>query len=614
MRLSVWLSAVLTLAPSLRADDPELAKARETLIPDLVGLLRHPLYYGHSIKRSPGGWAKDTLVLIGEPAVPALIKALQTDNDYIRTGAAEALAGLKEAKATRDIKSAYLAAKEPWAKSMLLRSLAIVGREEAVDFMLQAIDPDDLQSLRSLLYQLGETKSPRAIPTLSRYYRMSFDSSKFDGLTPASAASLALSNIGRPALPMLRQDLSSPDKEVRLQAANTILGMDDEAALPDALSILKRAKDFPGVSTGWASWLKHKEMRVAVIEMIRTGNLETKASAVSMLRSPNHLTSENQDALGRLLSENCRNEEGENRKERRYLLIGLADLVNMRSPEGRSRLRKAIEWMIGDGGFSPQDVAPLVEVLAQAPDQDALPLLLKLSQVKGEATYTFLYFGSSTQAEAASGCARLGDPAFRKLTALWKQGLVDSNAYTMALIELEDTKSIPLLVAAVNSSDKSVREYSISSLARMEDPRVDPALRELLQNPDTKAYAAKALMRRGDEAYIREAAKTEVGYEFETAVGKAPTKLLEELLKAGSPSARTACTFELVKRNHPAGIQAAYELARDADGKDDDDKLADEIDDVENTDVLRRCLTVKSVHIRAVAYQKLKELLATDNS
>ncbi|MEQ1936479.1 MAG: HEAT repeat domain-containing protein, partial [Fimbriimonadaceae bacterium] len=273
-----------TLIPQSATADADLVKAREALIPELITLLITPQYGHHYV--SEAAWARETLVAIGDPAVPALIEALKSEDQDVRDAATDALRDLKVKRAVPALKSAFFTTKDQFVRGQILETVAKLDGGLAVDFVIQALDPDNLSSIYSAIYALGETKDPRAIPTLERYL-LSPDVPKGDPdrISITRQAAFALSELGAHGLRSLAAAYSSDNQVVREEAADAILGMRELEAVPLVLRVLQGAKDLKDpIGSVWGI-SDHKAISNAVWAMLESSDLKIRVGATQALEN-----------------------------------------------------------------------------------------------------------------------------------------------------------------------------------------------------------------------------------------------------------------------------------------------------------------------------------------
>lgn len=615
-----------------KVEDPDLVNARKTLIPDLIAALREPAYYseapfgvGSNMVRtgtfsmdSPAMpdnmWIGSALRAIGKPAVPALIKALESDNEQVLEEVTEVLRHLKAKESLPALKAAYIRVTKPFPKLQLLATLAEVGRTDAFDFVLQALDKDNVAQV---LDCLGDTKDPRAIATLEKYLFQG-DANDLKNLVGLDrTAAFALVTIGKPALPLLTRAYHSSNKRLRIQIGDALGHAEDPAFIPLLLEALESPEALAGqVDVGG---LRHKPVMDSALAMLASNELPRQLVAV---RAMEYSSLDQKRGFSRYLLAACKTAPGDDPKSRKELLQRLADLVrseNFQQPN--PAIRTAIEWMIGPGGYATWEVAPLVDTYSNHPEPGSLDLLLRLAQMKtpireSDDGLSFRErMSMSIESAAAAGIGRLGRPAIEKLRDLLDAGKVPGDIYCLAIAYCNDKGALNLFLDAVASPNEVLAEYGLRSLAEVDlTPEIEALLLKHVKDPRKRLSEAamETLIELGHKDSIRSFVRSNtLTWSFKSIIGSLDTDFLKELFPIAKISVKSPIAAELVNRNEPGSKEMFIALARAVKPQQSD--VAEALVSVNaKEELFRKCLTVKSTYVRSVAYLRLSRLLQGD--
>ncbi|MEQ1934216.1 MAG: hypothetical protein ABL962_10130, partial [Fimbriimonadaceae bacterium] len=311
--------------------------------------------------------------------------------------------------------------------------------------------------------------------------------------------------------------------------------------------------------------------------------------------------------LERVLVDSCRTYPGDQVDLRRRLIRNLAEIIQSVRDKARSpAIRRAIEWMLQSKLYKLDEIAPLVETFCEEPHAIDADFLMQLALLRSpDEKYRF---ETAIEVEAAIALGKIGEPQIRKLREHWKKGAIKDYTYACAFLGTEDPKAFPWMQEALESKDKTLRDYAINALACVRDGRAEPILLKLITDPDLKDDVIDSLLELGNKETIKlESREEHVSWRFAFALKNAGETMVEDVLKNGSPRARIAAAELKMERKQPGGIETIVEIAKAA--KDLDDLASQAIEYSDNEELLRKCLKVNSLQVRATAFRALKKLL-----
>jgi len=201
--------------------------------------------------------AANALVQIGKPAVPALIETLTNPSERVRIAACTALGQIRDASAAH----ALIACLDKRDISKVAANALVQIGKPAVPALIEALKSENDFVRRAACIALGQIGDPAAVSELAKCLQDSVidiriaacsalgqirDASAahaliacLDDLDISEAAANALVQIGKPAVPVLTRALTSSKNNMR-SAACTVLGkIRDTAAVPVLIQCLK---------------------------------------------------------------------------------------------------------------------------------------------------------------------------------------------------------------------------------------------------------------------------------------------------------------------------------------------------------------------------------------
>ncbi len=192
-------------------------------VPDLIQ------YFEDQGKKDVRRAAAEALGKIGAPAVPALIQALQDEDEDVRRAAAWALGQIGDRQAVPALIQALQDENEDVRRAAAL-SLGKIGAP-AVPALLQALQDEDEDVRRAAVSVLRQIGDPQAVPPL-------LQALQHENKDVRRVAVWALGEIGVPAVPALIQALRNEDEDVR-RPAGVALWKIGAPAVPALLQALR---------------------------------------------------------------------------------------------------------------------------------------------------------------------------------------------------------------------------------------------------------------------------------------------------------------------------------------------------------------------------------------
>jgi HEAT repeat protein len=234
------IQELYSLWPQSRARAMEWLGALGEAAVDAIPFLIEMLGDENQVKKAPesrtlylGDLAEDALVKIGEPAIEPLIKALKNDDWHIRAGAAVALGKTRNARAVEPLMDA-LKDKDRKIEGWAAKGLGLMG-EPAVEPLIKVINEDGY-GFQLVARALGEIGDPRAIEPLIA--SLSKDSNHANIID----VSMALGNIGTPAVGSLIGLLESYNPDIRKEAARALGWIKDKTATDSLFAAFMKEK------------------------------------------------------------------------------------------------------------------------------------------------------------------------------------------------------------------------------------------------------------------------------------------------------------------------------------------------------------------------------------
>lgn len=471
--------------------------------------------------------ASVALVKMGEPTIPALLDALQSDDHALRKAAATVLDRVGWTPGHDTAGAAYWIVREEWE---WCREIG----EPAVEPLLVALanDYDDPDVRVAIIETLGELGDPRAVEQLT-------DLLMDDFVNVCLAAAEALGSIGDPAaVPALIRALSDEYEAVCMAAAESLGAIGDERAVVPLISILADQELF---------WVADRALVnigtpaiAPLLEVFTSHTNETLRHSAA--RTLGHLEAD--QAVGALIE--ALEDPSEMVRWASVSALGTIKHPSAAGPLVRMLVYQDVHWMttkalrrIGAPTIEPlvgalkHELAPVRRsaalVLGSIADRwvvgRMLPSLKDPDERVREAVAKAL--GNIADERAAEPLAEsLMDPAWRvrraAAGALDDLGIYPDNSEMGALywiakrewpecVKIGGPALVPLIVT-MQHGDDFAREGAAWALGKMRDPRVIEPLTKAMhdQNEEVRHTAATALGRIGSaEAvpYLNEALK-----------------------------------------------------------------------------------------------------------
>ncbi len=185
---------------------------------------------------------------IGAPALPALVRELQSPEVLMRRAAASALIGAGAAHVNPALARALRDPDDEVRASAAL-ALGWSGNTGAVPFLVAALDDRDWRVVDAAVEALGDI-GPAAVGQLLAVLR-----------DPSHSATIhyqvarGLAHMGRPAVPALLEALSSPEANVQKWVAVALGEIGDQRAVPALRALAERA-------SGDLRWVVEEQIRL----------------------------------------------------------------------------------------------------------------------------------------------------------------------------------------------------------------------------------------------------------------------------------------------------------------------------------------------------------------
>jgi HEAT repeat protein len=388
--------------------------------------------------------AREELILLGPLAVPALIAALEDENEWRRGLAVEALGRIGDRRAVPALIQVLRKDSTGGVRAQAATMLARIGDPRAVDPLIAALRDPKGSVREASVRALGELRPPTALNPLARILA---DSPAYRGgpvleFDPGRAAGEVLLRYGQPGRDEIFKALADRRPHARLNALQSLAESHDPR-FPRAL--LGRLRDADPEVLHWTvRTVGARRLRAAgkpLIALLRHPSVELVAGPAA-------------EALGAT-----------------------------RDPRGLRPLLRALR------SHDPVMRSFAADGLGQLGDRRAAPALLRALDDREDMV-------------RASAARALGLLRLTGTTAAVRRRLRDHDPYVRAVAaealgRLRSRSSAPALVAALRDPNASVREAAAGALADVGDARALPALRRLLHSSHSpEAKAARDAIRR----------------------------------------------------------------------------------------------------------------------
>lgn len=426
--------------------------------------------------------AEERLKKLGSRAVPALIKWLKANDDWIRRRVTEILGRIGDSRAATAIYR-LLSDQEAGVRAEAIESLTVCGGGREVPKIRTLIDDREAEVREAVVTVLAGFKDRASVPVLMRALE-----DQNQNVREKAARSLAI---------LLREGVgSSEDVEELLRVIRSLHGLEQlEAlsavaiALPDkTLPILEELRDSS----------EEDVIRIASVELIykiRSGELR-------------------EDSPWR--DEEERDEEAEETESEEPAEPYYSD----------SDLAVAMELLKSDSEDARDTAVSLLGVFR---DKRAIPVLLEAlsasdPMVRAQATSALGDIGDPGTAAAVARLLRDSEADVRKEAAdalddLEAKDLIEDVlvAYEMErdeeprrrffslLCQWDEGKHTDVVLAGLNDQDEDIRKSAIEHFKRRAEPRAIPRLLELLTSEDNEfilSYIIEALLKAGDPSVV----------------------------------------------------------------------------------------------------------------
>jgi HEAT repeat protein len=225
LRINDQLYDLLVTVDLLASDRPCTWAASPPAISRLIRMLG-------SIEPHRRQRAYSALMPIGEPAVEALITALQHEYWRTRASAASILGGIGHARAVDPLIQA-LRDDDASVRQEAAQALGRIGHPSAVDPLIEAVRDDDPSVRQDAAQALGRIGHPRALDTVSQAVRDD------DPSVREKALVALMTLVGASALDPLIDALADDDPSVRTQMARLLGGVGGARAVDPLIEALR---------------------------------------------------------------------------------------------------------------------------------------------------------------------------------------------------------------------------------------------------------------------------------------------------------------------------------------------------------------------------------------
>lgn len=543
----------------------------DKLISDLVAQLNtgtpRYLLHGFPASQDPGDFAAEALVKIGPKATPKLIDALKSLDPWTRTHAAECLQELQDKSAYARLVQAAENESDTGIKAILVRGLGSLAEPAAFEILAAYAGSEDPSIRRSALAALGDLKDARAVPILTANLANKVKNARSQEEALDPTATVGLAQIGRLGFEAIRAMIEGRDAEAREAAISAIYLIDDPAILPYQLKLLEKPSLFRYTPRSLSS-RKEPEFRAVFLRLVASSDWDAKGLASSVLRGTADAACES--AIVRAILETAKARAADEGPLTRQLQLGiLRDLSlaydSMPDKPSIRYVRQAFkelasradyEWCIGPLTrlFSPVHLVGLEDEIVRLAltneDQDTLSW-------------------DSGQSAALRACAKVGNPAMKRLAEAWRKGTLSSNLYGDALAETSDPECIPLFEEALRHEDQGLHKGALWGLGGMAGAESDRLLLQVLSLPELAETAAIQLVRKGHTRgllfFRSHELKTHFMADAEVKEGfaKMPVESLVQACQSPQPLVRYYASQALASKNNPSGIKTLAALCTD---------------------------------------------------
>jgi len=443
------------------------------------------------------------LVEIGEPAVEALIVALDDSDPFVRAGAAEALGQIGDVRAVEPLVAA-LNDPKPTVRESAAMALGWIGDPRAVGPLFSAFEKalDDRDTVGvAILEALEALDGTRA--TEAAVLGLGTNLRKI-----RKASQKILADAGPQAAAALVNGLSNPNEQVRTASVQLLEGMDEEAIVDVVIESLSNPDE---------------RVRTASVQLLEGMSVEAGEAAADTLVASLH--GEDQDvavaamaALGAILEGKhsdavlnilveivdpliafLEHQDGQIRAGAAWLLARTEDplamdaLYNVRHDQDHA-VRWAVLWALVEQGDSRAGDALIDELSGHTTDPlqgyaaDALtsmgtkvlsPLIVALQSSDQQRSFQIIrILGEIGDAEAVPALVALLDD----------ESDILRRSAVIALGKIGDTTCLEPLIESLQDGTAEVRQAAAESLNRMDDSTLAPLL-SALKSKDMKMVA-----------------------------------------------------------------------------------------------------------------------------
>lgn len=399
---------------------------------------------------------------------------------------------------------------------MLLKKLGT----DVVRILIEALRGDKWQRRSSAAWALGELREPMAVPSLIEALRDESEDVRKEAV-------LALTRIGKPALPRLLKALEDPDPDLRAVVIKLLSHLNDVSAVPSLITCLK--------DTSWPS-LDEARICDLAANALETIGTDDALQAVDIWRQGGRPL-KHQSNWGDKIRDNRAYQIRSNQTSQQLL----ADLQSH-----DWKIRREAVGKLGEGG-NPVALPYIVQAVHDQDSQVRWTAVKALQSFTGQdaisALLEALHDEEAVVSDAAAeALAAIGKPAFEKLVHL----LTDDNptvrgAVVEILGKIGDEEAIPLLVDAL--ADRMI--------PHLETRRICDIAAESLENIGTE----KAL-------FALNQWRKEQGIDYGLPIGELETSLLyfDSLGQANDRAALLAFLDSLHTSDWHAKRKAAQQL------------------------------------------------------
>ena len=474
-------AALPSLSDALDTADP---KVRESVLIGVAGMgraagtLSHRLFEQLSKEQDPAVRAAlyPALHKIGaEPArlVPALLEALNAENEQVRRAATSTLLVMRSshALALPPLKALVKEGDQKIAEraAVLLGRIGATAKDALPELLARASQPGVAPSYGEAVRQIGSAAVPQLLATVEKENVEAIDREHW--------AIRILSGIGGPAVPRLAEALSDSRAPVRVASASALAGMGmqaepAEAALLAATSDSDARVRATALSALIASRASLKQTMPRIEAALSDEHPEVRLTALKVVPE---LGPDARQLAPRIL-------EALRDKDARVRLAALAAV----GPEATQAVPVLVPQL-----DDPDVQVAVIDALGRLAGaaEPAVPKLVDL--LRGA--------DKPTRLKVLATLARTASPsALTEISAVSKDSdpEVRAAAFTAyAQAERDETKKLEVLTAALDDSDGAVRRAAGEALGRLGEKAraAAPRLIVCLQRDEDRAFALEAL-------------------------------------------------------------------------------------------------------------------------